>query len=144
MGSYSFFHILVCTNEQTYGMLFNVEQTLSYISGTLYCTKFDKFCITKNDAWVRGCQFDFFDAKFVKSGFFQCGWHPKFRLVFWIFYGFWMQSSHKFGRKSISISIFYFCSATIKTERNKQTYRTIAKEEKGRSNKTLNIIAWTQ
>ena len=42
------------------------------------------------------------------------------------------------------ISIFYFCSATIKTERNKQTYRTIAEEEKGRSNKTLNIIACTQ
>ena len=34
---------------------------------------------------------------------------------------------------SISISIFYFCSATKKTERNKQTYRTIAEEEKGRS-----------
>ena len=34
----------------------------------------------------------------------------------------------------ISISIFYFCSATTKTERNKQTYRTIAEEEKGRSN----------
>ena len=45
---------------------------------------------------------------------------------------------------SISISIFYFCSATIKTERNKQTYRTIAEEEKGRSNKTLNVIACTQ
>ena len=44
---------------------------------------------------------------------------------------------------SISISIFYFCSATIKTERNKQTYRTIV-EEKGRSNKTLNVIACTQ
>ena len=42
---------------------------------------------------------------------------------------------------SISISIFYFCSATTKTERNKQTYRTIAEEEKGRSNKTLNVIA---
>ena len=42
---------------------------------------------------------------------------------------------------SISISILYFCSATIKTERNKQTYRTIAAEEKGRSNKTLNVIA---
>ena len=41
------------------------------------------------------------------------------------------------------ISIFYFCSATIKTERNKQTYRTIA-EEKGKSNKTLNVIACTQ
>ena len=45
---------------------------------------------------------------------------------------------------SISISIFYFCSATIKTERNKQTYRTIAEEEKGRSNKMINIIACTQ
>ena len=42
---------------------------------------------------------------------------------------------------SISISIFYFCSATTKTERNKQTYRTIAEEEKVRSNKTLNVIA---
>ena len=31
---------------------------------------------------------------------------------------------------SISISIFYFCSTPIKTERNKQTYRTIAEEEK--------------
>ena len=45
---------------------------------------------------------------------------------------------------SISISIFYFCSATTKTERNKQTYRTIAEEEKGRSNKTLNVIACRQ
>ena len=45
---------------------------------------------------------------------------------------------------SISISIFYFCSATRKTERNKQTYRTIAEEEKGRSNKTLNVIACRQ
>ena len=45
---------------------------------------------------------------------------------------------------SISISIFYFCCATVKTERNKETYRTIAKEEKGRSNKTLNVIACTQ
>ena len=45
---------------------------------------------------------------------------------------------------SISISIFYFCSATIKTERNKQTYRTVAEEEKGRSNKTFNVIACTQ
>ena len=26
---------------------------------------------------------------------------------------------------SISINIFYFCSTTTKTERNKQTYRTI-------------------
>ena len=45
---------------------------------------------------------------------------------------------------SVSISIFYFCSATRKTERNKQTYRTIAEEEKGRSNKTLNVIACRQ
>ena len=45
---------------------------------------------------------------------------------------------------SISITIFYFCSATTKTERNKQTYRTIAEEEKGRSNKTLNVIACRQ
>ena len=45
---------------------------------------------------------------------------------------------------SISISIFYFCSATIKTERNNQTYRTIAEEEKGRSSKRLNVIACTQ
>ena len=44
----------------------------------------------------------------------------------------------------ISISIFYFCSATRKTEKNKQTYRTIAEEEKGRSNKTLNVIACRQ
>ena len=46
----------------------------------------------------------------------------------------------KMIQKKISISIFYFCSATIKTEGIKQTYRTIAEEEKGRSNKTLNVI----
>ena len=45
---------------------------------------------------------------------------------------------------SISISFFYFCSVTTKAERNKQTYRTIAEEEKGRSNKTLNVIACRQ
>ena len=55
-----------------------------------------------------------------------------------------IQSSLKINSISISINIFYFCSATIKTERNKQTYRTIAEEEKGRSNKTLNVIACTQ
>ena len=49
-----------------------------------------------------------------------------------------------FIAESISISIFYFCFATIKTDRNKQTYRITAEEEKGRSNKTLNVIARKQ